>query len=47
MNATEQLHNLAHSIWPGNIALDLLNNGTLERCINELSVTGLTSNATI
>src|SRR5215475_15442245 len=47
MKATQQLHNLGQSIWLDNITRDLLNNGTLERYINELSVTGLTSNPTI
>src|ERR1041384_2018744 len=47
MKATQQLHNLGQSIWLDNITRDLLNNGTLERYIAELSVTGLTSNPTI
>ena len=41
------LHNLGQSLWLDNITRDMLNNGTLERYINELSVTGLTSNPTI
>src|ERR1041384_3294905 len=47
MKTTQQLHNLGQSIWLDNITRDLLNNGTLERYIAELSVTGLTSNPTI
>src|ERR1041385_53576 len=47
MKATQQLHDLGQSIWLDNITRDLLNNGTLERYIAELSVTGLTSNPTI
>ena len=45
--ATQQLHNLGQSIWLDNITRDLLNSGTLKRYIDELSVTGLTSNPTI
>ena len=47
MKATELLHNVGQSIWLDNITRDLLNTGTLKRYINELSVTGLTSNPTI
>jgi len=47
MKATEALHNLGQSLWLDNITRDLLENGTLERYIGELSVTGLTSNPTI
>src|SRR5260221_4077548 len=47
MKATELLHNLGQSIWLDNITRDLLNTGTLKRYIDELSVTGLTSNPTI
>ena len=47
MKATEMLHNLGQSLWLDNITRDLLNSGTLQRYINELSVTGLTSNPTI
>ncbi len=47
MKATKLLHNLGQSIWLDNITRDLLNNGTLQRYIDELSVTGLTSNPTI
>ena len=47
MKATQLLHNLGQSLWLDNITRDLLNNGTLKRYIEELSVTGLTSNPTI
>ncbi len=47
MKATQLLHELGQSLWLDNITRDLLNNGTLERYIGELSVTGLTSNPTI
>ncbi len=47
MNATQLLHNLGQSIWLDNITRDLLNTGALKRYIDELSVTGLTSNPTI
>jgi transaldolase len=47
MKATEELHDLGQSLWLDNITRDLLDNGTLKRYIDELSVTGLTSNPTI
>ena len=47
MKATQLLHNLGQSLWLDNITRDLVNSGTLERYIDELSVTGLTSNPTI
>ena len=47
MKATEALQRLGQSIWLDNITRDLLSSGTLQRYINELSVTGLTSNPTI
>ncbi len=47
MKATQQLHDLGQSLWLDNITRDLLTSGTLQRYINELSVTGLTSNPTI
>jgi transaldolase len=47
MKATQELHNLGQSIWLDNITRDLLDSGTLKRYIDELSVTGLTSNPTI
>jgi transaldolase len=47
MKATQKLHDLGQSLWLDNITRDLLNSGTLQRYIDELSVTGLTSNPTI
>jgi transaldolase len=47
MKATLLLHNLGQSLWLDNITRDLLTSGTLKRYIDELSVTGLTSNPTI
>jgi transaldolase len=47
MNATQQLHDLGQSLWLDNITRGLLTSGTLSRYIEELSVTGLTSNPTI
>jgi transaldolase len=47
MEATQQLHDLGQSLWLDNITRDLLDSGTLKRYIDELSVTGLTSNPTI
>jgi transaldolase len=45
--ATAQLHALGQSLWLDNITRALLANGTLQRYIDEWSVTGLTSNPTI
>jgi transaldolase len=47
MKATQLLHDLGQSLWLDNITRDLLTSGTLKRYIDELSVTGLTSNPTI
>jgi len=47
MRATNLLHNLGQSLWLDNITRDLLDSGTLKRYIDELSITGLTSNPTI
>ena len=47
MKATQLLHELGQSLWLDNITRDLLDSGTLKRYIDELSVTGLTSNPTI
>src|SRR5258705_3123380 len=47
MKATQLLHNLGQSLWLDNITRDLLDTGTLKRYIDDLSVTGLTSNPTI
>lgn len=45
--ATQLLHDQGQSLWLDNITRDLLDTGTLKRYIDELSVTGLTSNPTI
>jgi len=47
MKPTKRLHDTGQSIWLDNITRDLLSSGTLKRYIDELSVTGLTSNPTI
>jgi len=47
MKATQLLHDLGQSLWLDNITRDLLQSGTLKHYINDLSVTGLTSNPTI
>ena len=47
MKTTRQLHDLGQSLWLDNITREILDNGTLRRYIEELSVTGLTSNPTI
>lgn len=47
MNGNAKIHALGQSLWLDNISRDLLDNGTLARYIDTLSVTGLTSNPTI
>jgi transaldolase len=47
MKPTQALHDLGQSLWLDNITRDILDNGTLRRYVDELSVTGLTSNPTI
>jgi transaldolase len=47
MTITKKLHDLGQSIWLDNITREILDNGTLRRYIDTLSVTGLTSNPTI
>jgi len=47
MRATERLHDLGQSLWLDNITRSLLDNGTIERYIDDYSVTGLTSNPSI
>ena len=47
MKPTQQLHDLGQSLWLDNITRDILDNGTLKSYIDDLSVTGLTSNPTI
>jgi transaldolase len=45
--ATLDLNRAGQSLWLDNITRDLLTSGTLKRYIEELTVTGLTSNPTI
>ncbi len=47
MKATQSLQNLGQSIWLDNITRELLDRGTLNSYIDDLSFTGLTSNPTI
>jgi transaldolase len=47
MTATSELRDHGQSIWLDNITRSLLTSGTLRRYVDELSVTGLTSNPTI
>lgn len=47
MKPTQKLHEVGQSLWVDNITRDMLSEGTLKGYIDELSVTGLTSNPTI
>jgi transaldolase len=47
MKTTQKLHEIGQSLWLDNITRGLLTSGTLQRYIQELSITGLTSNPTI
>src|SRR5262249_15139654 len=47
MKATAQLHELGQSLWLDSITREMLDRGTLASYVDELSVTGLTSNPTI
>ena len=47
MKATQKLHDAGQSLWLDNITRDLIAAGTLRRYVDDLSVTGLTSNPTI
>jgi transaldolase len=47
MKPTQELHDLGQSLWLDNITRTMLGDGTLRGYIDELSVTGLTSNPTI
>lgn len=47
MNPTQALHDAGQSLWLDNITRTILDDGTLAGYINDLSVTGLTSNPTI
>lgn len=47
MKPTQKLHDLGQSLWLDNITRSILDDGTLKGYIDDLSVTGLTSNPTI
>lgn len=47
MTANQQLHDLGQSLWIDNITRKMLDTGALQRYIDELCVTGLTSNPSI
>jgi transaldolase len=47
MKPTQQLHDLGQSLWLDNITRGLLTDGTLRRYIDDLSISGLTSNPSI
>jgi transaldolase len=47
MKPTAKLHDIGQSLWLDNITRTMLADGTLKGYIEELSVTGLTSNTTI
>jgi transaldolase len=47
MSATTELHELGQSLWLDNITRQMLAEGVLQGYIDELSVTGLTSNPSI
>jgi transaldolase len=47
VKATARLHEVGQSLWLDNITRTMLGDGTLKGYIDELSVTGLTSNPTI
>lgn len=47
MKATQTLHELGQSLWLDNITRGLLTSGTLQRYVEDFSITGLTSNPTI
>ena len=47
MSKTKRLHELGQSLWLDKITREILDDGTLRRYRDELSITGLTSNPTI
>ena len=47
MNPTQRLHELGQSVWIDTITRTMLDDGTLASYVEDLSVTGLTSNPTI
>lgn len=44
MKATQLLHDQGQGLWLDSVTRELLGSGTLKRYIDELSITGLTSN---
>jgi transaldolase len=44
---TQELHEMGQSLWLDNITRTMVGDGTLQRYVDDLSVTGLTSNPTI
>ncbi|MHB8313284.1 MAG: transaldolase, partial [Candidatus Dormibacteria bacterium] len=44
MKPTQELHDAGQSLWLDNITRDLLTSGKLRSYIEQLAVTGLTSN---
>jgi transaldolase len=47
MPATKDLHDLGQSLWLDNITRKMLDDGVIQRYVDEYSVTGLTSNPSI
>jgi transaldolase len=47
MKPTQELHELGQSLWLDNFTRAMLDDGTEQRYIDELDVTGQTSNPTI
>jgi transaldolase len=47
VKATQKLHDIGQSLWIDDITRDMLDSGRLRKYIDELSVTGLTSNPSI
>jgi len=47
MKTTQRLHEMGQSLWLDNITRGLLTSGVLRRYVEDLSITGLTSNPTI
>jgi transaldolase len=47
MNHLQSLRKLGQSLWLDNITREILDNGMLQRYINDFAITGLTSNPTI
>ena len=47
MNHLRELRDLGQSLWLDNITREILDNGTMQRYIDDFGITGLTSNPTI